>query len=299
MCGGGGGGGDGGAAAAAAAEADRRAKIKEGTAKIDQIFGGYSRGTGAVSGAPAAGATYYLADGTPVTYSEVQGNAQPIYGGAGGRWLSEQGNTWIPIPDNERPITGYTPGTRRVLMANGQEMDYTGQGLYSGMEKVAGFDDGFYSGLENKYLEYANPQLESQYADARRALEYNLEDRGLTSSTAAAERWRKMDEQYNKYRTDVTSAAKAYSQRARGDIENARTNLINQLSLTEDPAAAAAGAVRASAQYSQPPAFDPLGQFVFDVSQGLKQESANRGYEPLFGTRLFNNSGKSSISYVN
>lgn len=310
MCaGGGGGGGDGGAAAAAAQESARRAAIKKGTEEVNRIFGGYTRGRDAVAGAPAAGQTYYLEDGTAVTvrpkqvanpaYTQAQQSMRPTQvmpDSAAGNWsMAPYQNSYVPTNVPQMISQDMLYG------ADGREFGVAGSmPLYGGMESVGGFDDNFYSGLEQKYLDYANPQLQSQYDEARRQAEYELEDRGLTSSTAAGNRWKKLEEQYDKYRTDVASAAKGYAQRTRGDIENARTNLINQVSLTEDPAAAASGAVRVAAQYSEPPAFDPLGQFVFDVGQGLQAESARRGYQPLFGAQLFGKEKKNgSISYVN
>lgn len=171
------------------------------------------------------------------------------------------------------------------------------QGTTAIDQAFAGFTPEYFGGLESAYGGYAMPQLDTQYADAKKQLAYALERKGLSASTAAADQQRKLLEQYNKYRTDVVNQGKSYGNKARGDIENSRGDLLAQLTATEDPSAAAEAAMRQAQLYTAPPTFDPLASFVFDVGQGLQSQNAAQGYTGLVKSPLFQRSGGGSVSY--
>lgn len=164
----------------------------------------------------------------------------------------------------------------------------------------AGFNPDFFTGRETAFTNYAQPQLDDQYAEAKKQLAYALERKGLSASSSAADQYRKLGEQYNTFKTDVSNQSKSYSNKARSDIESARSDLLGQLTATEDPSATAAAALRRSELLSAPPAFDPLSAFVFTVGQGLANQSAQNGYQGLVKTPLFNSSNSSSsVRYNN
>lgn len=161
------------------------------------------------------------------------------------------------------------------------------------------FTPEYYSGIESAYVDYAMPQLERQYQEALKQLAFALERSGIQASTGAGSKQAQMEEQYNKYRTDIASAGRSYADRARQDTESSRAQLMSQLSATEDPAAAATGAARFAETASRPPTFDPIGSFVFDVAQEMKQKSDQSGYKPLVGTQLFQSKNPATVTYRN
>lgn len=163
----------------------------------------------------------------------------------------------------------------------------------------SGFDDGFYGAREKAYVDYATPKLDNDYQEALRQMAYALERRGLTGSTAAGNEQKRLEGKFNDYRTDILSAGKSYADRARSDIEGSRSNLVNQLNMTEDPAAAGASAARIAANATQPPAFDPVGTFVFEMSEGMRRASDESGYKPVLPPTLFSRNPTSSIRYYN
>lgn len=309
MCGGG--GADTGAAEAAAREAERQAKITQGTAAIDRIFGGYKKPVGAVSGTPDPTGTYYLEDGSPVTINPGQvsspitrfGNATTDFEFRDGKYyVKGQDNPLVGNPADYGLEGGGATMSVPSLWANGKNVGAVGSApLYTGFENVPGFDDNFYATRENAFVQNAMPQLEDKYADAKKQILFALQRKGLSSSTAAGQEQARLENQFNQYRTDISSKAKQYTQGVRGDIENSRNQLINQLIATENPAMAATGAVRAAEAASAPPAFDPIGSFVFDVSEGLRQAAPVTGAKGLFSPALFQ-SGSSkggSVTYRN
>lgn len=159
------------------------------------------------------------------------------------------------------------------------------------------FDDPYFAGREKAYVDYAQPQLDTQYADARKQLVYALSRSGLLSSSTAADRQRKLQEEKARYDMDVVNRAKGYSTQARSDLENARGDLISQLTATEDPAAANAAAVQRADLMSRPPSFDPVGNFVFNAAEGLRNyANPSTGYGGLVGNKILFNSSPGGSS---
>lgn len=168
------------------------------------------------------------------------------------------------------------------------------QGRASIDQAFTGFDDNYFSGLTGAYRDYAQPELDEDFSEAKKQLNYALSRKGLSSSTAAADEIRKLNQQYNDYVTDLESSAANYANTARQDVEGARSDLLAQLTATEDPSAAAQSALRRAELLSQPPNFDPLGSFVFNIAKGLEGVSANQGYTGLARSPLYKRKGSAA-----
>lgn len=194
---------------------------------------------------------------------------------------------------------GGDSGAAAAAKAEKQRQAAITQGTQSIDQAFAGFNPDFYTGQSTAYSNYALPQLDTQYADAKKQLAFALERSGLSASTAGADQQRKLEEQYAGYKTDVANNATNYAQKSQSDIENSRANLISQLNATEDPTAASTNALRIAQEQTAPPAFDPVGQFAFNISQGLANQNANQGYTGLLKSPLFqsNGAGSGSVSY--
>ncbi len=151
----------------------------------------------------------------------------------------------------------------------------------------SGFDDNFYNNIAKQYTDYANPQLDTQYQQALKQLTYALARSGISSSSAAGAEQTNLDKQYNQYRTDVASQGQQEEAAARSNNSNTRNTLVNQLINTQDQAGAGAQATSDAALASKPPTFSPVGNFAFQMSQGLQNQSAQNGYNPLLSPYLF------------
>lgn len=287
----GGGGGDGGASAAAQADAQRRARINQGIANIDRVFAGSDAGINPVTN-PAAGQTYYLADGTPITLAQITTTTpgSPGSSGSGGgggyarspeqaRGMRGVGSSGPRGNPNGRNATAGSPGsTSTVLGYNGQPLGSTP--IYGAVQHTGGFDDNFYNGIASKYDAYAMPQLDTQYKDALDELTYALARQGISNSTGAGKQQSKLDTQFNQYRTDIASQGRSYADKARADIAGVRNDLVNQVTATENPAAATTAALAEAAIMNQPPVFSPVGAFTFNVGSGLVNGINNGGFSP-------------------
>lgn len=164
-----------------------------------------------------------------------------------------------------------------------------------------GFSPDYYSGLQTDYLNYAQPVLDDQYSQAKKNLSYALANKGLTNSSAAGDQEGLLAKQYNDYETDLQNQALSYSNTQKQNIENSRGQLTSELLASEDPASTAADASRIVSAETAPPAISPLGQFVFNVSNGLASAApagglvAPVGYSGYSPSGTFPNSG--SITY--
>lgn len=119
------------------------------------------------------------------------------------------------------------------------------------------FDDPYYSGITDSYDKYYNPQLDKQYADAKRQLILNL---GATNNSSEGQR--QLSNLNSSYQTDRQSVADqgvTAAQTARQNVESARENVLGQLNTSADPSAAAAAASAQAATLSAPPSYSPLG----------------------------------------
>lgn len=186
-------------------------------------------------------------------------------------------------------------GAAQARQQEQARQDRITQGTQSINDQFSKFDDPYFSTQEKAYDSYAQPKLDQQYADARKQLVFNLSRSGILNSTEAANQERKLAQQNAGYETDLVNQGKSFAQNARGNIESTRNNLIQQLTATEDPAAAAASASRASDLASRPPAFDPVGTFAFNVGTGINNYAGPAtGYRGAFGSPATFSSGNSA-----
>lgn len=272
----GGGGGDGGAAAAAAQEKKRQENIRKGTFEISKIFDGAQIGDQLADlTAAKRGDTLYMADGTPIVL-DFQRIKNPEYS-KDNKDVEKRIEQWGYRDEDDREFHSVAPDQ---IYSNTKS---TGEG---------GFGDKFYQGLEKSYMDFANPELERQFNDARKQLIFALGRSGTLASSSAAQRQSQLEQERARYQTDIVNRARSYSNSARSDVEDARDNLIAQLTATEDPSAAAQGAVQRASVLSRPPAFDPIGEFAFQAAQGLNSYlGPQNGYNGVLRSPLFQNSG--------
>lgn len=157
------------------------------------------------------------------------------------------------------------------------------------------FNPAFYEGRRKSYLDFANPQLEDQYADARKQLTYYLDRNGMLDSTARTEKEAELQKLYDTNKRSVNDRALDYENKMKSSVEDARGNLISMLSATGDVEGATSGALSRAAALSAPEAYDPLGQMftsftgALGTQAGLEKNAAlsNGAFKPRYNTGLF------------
>lgn len=134
----------------------------------------------------------------------------------------------------------------------------------------AQYNDPFYAQRATDYEAWAMPQVEQQYKKAQEQLLYALARQyGSTNTSEAAARQAQLAKDYGLAKTAQTEQGLALSNQARGNVENARSEILAQLNATADPASAASSAVRQNEILSRTDPYTPLGELFANVTEGL------------------------------
>jgi hypothetical protein len=136
------------------------------------------------------------------------------------------------------------------------------------------FDDPFFEARRNTYLDYAKPQLEDQYADARKQLVFALDRAGTLDSTARTQKEAELGKLYGQNSRAVSDAALGYENQARNNVADAEAGLINGVAQSGNAGAASQQAVSRAASLSQPDAYSPLGQMFGGFTNALATQAA-------------------------
>lgn len=289
-------------------EEARQARIKAGTERINGIFDGTTKGTGAL-GADAAynpTGTYYNADGS--VWAPTASSSGGGFGGTGGFGAGANRYRTTGTERGRGPIAprngaGFTAAAQSALTPEQQFAKMRAEGkLFSGTEKTAAFDDAFFQGRRDAYTNYATPQLEDQYGKTQRELIFSLDRSGNLDSSARGEKMSDLQQMYDIQKQGVADKALSYETTARNSVEDARSNLIATLNATGDAEGAAKSALARSQALSAPPAYDPLGQLFTDFTNTLGIQAAQErsyaagGPKPAYSTGLFANRGRTTVS---
>ena len=162
------------------------------------------------------------------------------------------------------------------------------------------FDDDYFKGVQQSALDFYLPQLQDQYRDAHKGAVLSLSRSGNLSGSAGADTLARLKKEQEMARARVGDRALQFSQGARGDVENARSQLVAQLNASADPSAAASQAVNRAQLLSAPPVFDPLGDAFAKFTGSLANVAAaeKSGYRGL-DTGLFALPRGGSASVIN
>ncbi len=160
----------------------------------------------------------------------------------------------------------------------------------------ANFTDDFYKKRQDAFVDYAKPQLNDQFGDARKQLTFALARNGTLDSSVRAEKEGELQKEFDKNNRSVQDQALSFGNEARTSIEGARTDLIKTLNATGDAEGAASGALTRASALSAPQAFSPLAPLFANFTAGLgqqarlEQSAAFGGPAPRFNTGIFANS---------
>lgn len=163
------------------------------------------------------------------------------------------------------------------------------------------FDDNFYNGLRQSFVDFARPQLDEQYGKARDQLTFALARSGTLDSSMRGERAAELQKANDLNLQDITGQARQYENDTRTNVEKARADLIAMLQATGDDQGAANAALSRAQILTSPPSYSPLGQLFQDGTSMLSQQAAleksyalGLGAKPRFNTGLFG-AGNNSV----
>jgi hypothetical protein len=187
-----------------------------------------------------------------------------------------------------------------VFLARARQEEEARQGrIKSGTaainEKFAGFDDQFYEKRKQEFANFANPDVQRQYKDAQGGVLYGLARSGNLASSERSRQLGVVDRERDTATMRVADRGAEYANQARTQVENNRTDLINQVNATGDSALAANQAMNRAATLRPSPAFEGLGS-LFENSGSIIKAGRQAEYytpgAPGVGA-LFGRSGKS------
>lgn len=155
------------------------------------------------------------------------------------------------------------------------------------------FNDDFFSGRKEAFLDYSTPQLENQYGDAQKELTFALARGGNLNSSARGQKLGELQRLYDTNKQAIADQALGHASQARNAVEDARGGLIATLNATGDAQGAANSALTRATVLSQPVPYSPLGQLFVDFTSGLgiqaalEKSFAAGGPKPRYNTGLF------------
>jgi hypothetical protein len=161
------------------------------------------------------------------------------------------------------------------------------------------YNDDFYNQYQQDYLGYYKPQLEDQYADARKRLTLQLAKSGNLTSSTGANQFADLSKYYNTQQTGITNQALEAMKRFQGDVDSRKSSLYAENRASADPgnSASLAASAAQALQPSQPT--QPLANTFADFFNNLGNSAAiynqrNGALNQGSGVQNFNKGGSSS-----
>lgn len=164
-------------------------------------------------------------------------------------------------------------------------------------QTFAGYDDDFYKGITQNYLDYATPQVEDQFKDAARQLRITLARNSMLNSSVNVDRKAKLQEDFNNAMREQSIKGKQFANATQQNLEAAKTDLLSQNQNIADPILIAQSAANRANAAAELPPYSPLGDLFAGAAEGfatqlqLEQRKKNRYTRP----ELFNFGGSSKV----
>ena len=326
------------AAQEAQKEAARQQRIQQGLASIKAAFEGsevmgtkstpfdwssFKPGTSAIpsvnaamtTGVPAGYTATYI-PGTPTTTTTKAASTQqyepsdvaPGGGGASSQYaahgLTGNAPTYGATTTNAAPTTTTSAGVWGLKDASGKTYK-PGDALnvdtqYDTGQHSGGFDDAFYNKYKQSVLDYYQPQVDKQYADAKKQAVYGLGRSGNLISSAANDLNADLQRQNDINVAGIRNQADTAAGDLRSQVNTEEQKATSQLYATEDPEVAAQQSLASVRDISlQQPQMSPLSA-LFNVAT-IGGANVLKGYQGQQNLNAFTSSlptGSRSSSIV-
>lgn len=164
------------------------------------------------------------------------------------------------IADEQRAAAEAEAARIREAEVRRQQNIAEGQNIISQM--FGQFDDNFYNNRSQSYIDYAKPQLDTQYQEAMQNLVRSLSRSGNLNSSVRGKAMADMQTQYDKGMLSITDQGKQYANNAKTAIEQARGGLLAQNAQLADPGQVRDLATSQVAGLSTLPTYSPLSTLI-------------------------------------
>lgn len=165
--------------------------------------------------------------------------------------------------------------------------------IAAGRDKIdsafSNFNDGYYGGYQQDYLDFYNPQLDKQFGDTNRSLTYALAGRGLLNSSVGAESIGDLFKKYTDEKSNVTGAAQDAANSLKGNVESTKSNLYTLNESASDPQTVANRAIGEASAIAAPNSYTPLQDVfasaltpwaTYTTAANNSTRSSGSGYRP-------------------
>lgn len=136
------------------------------------------------------------------------------------------------------------------------------------------FNDKFFDGQRQNYVNYATPQLEDQANKAGRELLFSMDRAGQTEGSARAGLAAELEQRTGLQRQKIQDDALSMANQTRSAVEGARGDLVSTLNVTGDAEGAANSALARSTALSQPTSYSPVANLFADFTGALGTQAA-------------------------
>jgi len=159
------------------------------------------------------------------------------------------------------------------------------------------FDDGFYDGRRQAFLDFQQPTIEDNFEEANKDLIFALARSGKGSEDSTAiERTAKLNEAYRNTNVNLQGSADQLVDETRSNVENERSSLVTALRATGDASAARDASLSRAGAIAVRPNFSPIANLFSNISLGIGgQADAERRGTSRYNTGLFGSSDGSRV----
>jgi hypothetical protein len=158
------------------------------------------------------------------------------------------------------------------------------------------FDDNYYTGIQNKYLDYAKPQIEKSQRDSSYNLRSSLANAGKMASSTAARQYGDLASTYDGMYRDAQNKASDYAGQQRQMVNSARQSAIGQMYASESQDAGLQAANASVPALNAGPAFEPVSALLNQAAKFASNDYWNAKTNNQFGgvfSPMFKNANNS------
>lgn len=158
------------------------------------------------------------------------------------------------------------------------------------------YDDDYYGGIKKDYLNYATPQLDDQYNQARRQLILSLKGGPGTASSYGAKSMADLKRRYYTQRAGLQENALSFADQVRSNISKAKQGLTDQARTGSGIDKIGEMAAREAQNAATPPSYDPIADVFSAFTGTVANDAAARagGYRGAEIPLVFSSGGGSS-----
>lgn len=136
------------------------------------------------------------------------------------------------------------------------------------------FTPAFFDRQRQNFDNYALPQLHDQKTAADKSLLYSLSRSGNLESSTRAGQEGDLQREYGQRSQQIADQGLSFENQTKGNVADARDNLVATLNATGDATAASQSAINRAQTLSQPATYDPIGSLFSDVTGNIANTAA-------------------------